>query len=333
MIEPNRTWRTASGRPSDAEERGEHGQDQGPDDRARVAAAAAEDRRPADDRRRDRRQHVLVGERDAGMLVKPGDQEPGDGGEERRDHVEHDQHLPRAGTGQAGGDRVVADRVQQPAIARSPETQQDDAAPRARRRAGCTAGSPKSRSEPSVRELGGTPAPVWTIASCHTLASPRTTRPMPRVMISGWTRKTPTPIPVRRPTSAAIDEGDDDGDRQALAVRRASRRRTRPSRRPRPTERSMPPVSIVSVWQPARIASGTAARSVTPAQSALTMPGRASSRHDEEDREQDEQRHDRAVAEQAPPRRDGQPRAARDRALPTVPVTLGSAAAGRGCRP
>jgi hypothetical protein len=45
-----------------------------------------------------------------------------------------------------------------------------------------------------------------------------------------------------------------------------------------PTERSMPPVSIVSVWQPARIASGTAARSVTPRNSELNTPGRASSR-------------------------------------------------------
>ena len=36
----------------------------------------------------------------------------------------------------------------------------------------------------------------------------------------------------------------------------------------------MPPVSIVSVWQPARIASGTAARSSTPIHSGLTMPGR-----------------------------------------------------------
>ena len=42
-----------------------------------------------------------------------------------------------------------------------------------------------------------------------------------------------------------------------------------------PTERSMPPVSIVSVWHPARIASGTAARSMTPTQSAFTIPGRA----------------------------------------------------------
>ena len=40
-----------------------------------------------------------------------------------------------------------------------------------------------------------------------------------------------------------------------------------------PTDRSMPPVSIVSVWQPARIASGTAARTMTPTQSGVDDPG------------------------------------------------------------
>ena len=42
-----------------------------------------------------------------------------------------------------------------------------------------------------------------------------------------------------------------------------------------PTERSIPPVSIVSVWQPARIASGTAVRTITPAHDGVTMPGEA----------------------------------------------------------
>ncbi len=44
-----------------------------------------------------------------------------------------------------------------------------------------------------------------------------------------------------------------------------------------PTDRSMPPVSIVSVWQPARIASGTAARVIVPIHWVVTMPGRTSS--------------------------------------------------------
>ena len=42
-----------------------------------------------------------------------------------------------------------------------------------------------------------------------------------------------------------------------------------------PTDKSIPPVSIAIVWHPARMASGTAARMMPPAQAALTTPGRA----------------------------------------------------------
>jgi len=45
-----------------------------------------------------------------------------------------------------------------------------------------------------------------------------------------------------------------------------------------PTDRSMPPVSIAIVWQPARIARGVAARIVVASQLPLTIPGFASSR-------------------------------------------------------
>ena len=46
-----------------------------------------------------------------------------------------------------------------------------------------------------------------------------------------------------------------------------------------PTDRSMPPVSIASVWQPARIASGIAARIVEADPVVVwTVPGWASSR-------------------------------------------------------
>ena len=41
-----------------------------------------------------------------------------------------------------------------------------------------------------------------------------------------------------------------------------------------PTERSMPPVSMVMVWQPARMASGMANLMVLAIQRSLTMPGR-----------------------------------------------------------
>ena len=98
---------------------------------------------------------------------------------------------------------------------------------------------------------------------------------MPRVMISGWTRNTPTPMPVRRPATAAAKSATT----IAVGVPELSTSvaTTKPAiEATAPTERSMPPVSIVSVWQPARIARGTAARSMTPAQSGPTMPGRAS---------------------------------------------------------
>ena len=45
-----------------------------------------------------------------------------------------------------------------------------------------------------------------------------------------------------------------------------------------PTDRSMPPVSIASVWHPARIARGIAARMVKPTQVVWTVPGWTSSR-------------------------------------------------------
>ena len=45
-----------------------------------------------------------------------------------------------------------------------------------------------------------------------------------------------------------------------------------------PTDRSMPPVSIASVWQPARIARGIAARMREADPGGLTVPGWTSSR-------------------------------------------------------
>ena len=44
------------------------------------------------------------------------------------------------------------------------------------------------------------------------------------------------------------------------------------------TERSMPPVSMVMVWQPASMASGIANLTVLAIQRSLTMPGRSSCR-------------------------------------------------------
>ena len=181
-----------------------------------------------------------------------------------------------AGAGQARGDRVVADRVQQPAVAGPPQAEQDEQPRPGRTRAGCSAGTSSDRaaSRASASDVRDARSRLDDLRAARRSARPSTTRPMPRVMISGWTRKTPTPMPLTRPASAGGDEGDDDRDGRAAWLcdeRRDDERR--PSTRPSPTDRSMPPVSIVRVWQPARIASGTAARMVTPTQAGLTMPG------------------------------------------------------------
>ena len=96
-------------------------------------------------------------------------------------------------------------------------------------------------------------------------------------MINGCTRNTPIPMPLSRPASAAttsattIPSAAPPGLFTNVAV-------TKPAMDPTAaTERSMPPVSMVSVWQPARIARGTEARRITPAHWGLTMPGSASS--------------------------------------------------------
>ena len=82
-------------------------------------------------------------------------------------------------------------------------------------------------------------------------------------------------------------------------VHRPGWRRRTPAIEPTaPTERSMPPVSIASVCAPARIASGTAARMMTPAQPALTTPGRDELGDDDQDPEQHDQGDQRTVAQQ-----------------------------------
>src|SRR5437773_1875282 len=61
----------------------------------------------------------------------------------------------------------------------------------------------RKRSEPRVRICSGTPVDEVTVAICQALARPRTTRLTPRVMISGWTRKTPTQTPLSSPAASA----------------------------------------------------------------------------------------------------------------------------------
>ena len=66
-----------------------------------------------------------------------------------------------------------------------------------------------------------------------------------------------------------------------------------------PTDRSMPPVSMVIVWQPASIASGIANLTVLAIQRSLTMPGLQDLQHQHQQDEQDDQRHERIVAHEA----------------------------------
>ena len=130
--------------------------------------------------------------------------------------------------------------------------------------------------DPSHRNAGGTPVEVTTDCSCQTFARPRMTKLMPSVMISGWTRKTPTPMPVTNPASAAATSATTIP--VGVPAPAANDATTKPDiEATAPTERSMPPVSIVSVWHPARIARSTAARRMTLTHSGLTMPGRTRS--------------------------------------------------------
>jgi hypothetical protein len=135
--------------------------------------------------------------------------------------------------------------------------------------------TPNNVPEPMIRSTSGTPVPVWTDCSCQTFASPSTTKLMPSVTISGCARKMPTPIPVISPAStAAVSDTTTPwttppGLLMSVAVTNPTIEATAP------TDRSIPPVSIVSVWQPARIASGMAVLMITLAQDGETMPGDA----------------------------------------------------------
>ncbi len=98
---------------------------------------------------------------------------------------------------------------------------------------------------------------------------------MPSVMISGWTLNTPTPMPLAIPAMRAASRasamaGPDPIWPVWVAMMNAAIEATVP------TDRSMPPVSIASVWAAPRIASGTAARIVEPTQLWVTTPGWAS---------------------------------------------------------
>ena len=115
----------------------------------------------------------------------------------------------------------------------------------------------------SLTKSGTAGAPV-TKSCARTVRSPITIEPMPSVMISGWTPKMPIPMPLtsadrRRPTASAIRIATTVPREDCPAMMYAAAVAVKP------TERSMPPVSITSVWPAARIASGAASRRIVPA--------------------------------------------------------------------
>ena len=95
-----------------------------PDDAAGIAAATAEDRSPADDDRRHRRQQVDIGQAHVGRIGAPDDHEPSDGREQTAQDVVGQQHLPDPHAGQLAGLAIVADRIEQAAEAGAAEPDQ-----------------------------------------------------------------------------------------------------------------------------------------------------------------------------------------------------------------
>jgi hypothetical protein len=116
--------------------------------------------------------------------------------------------------------------------------------------------NPTSDSPPRSRTTSGTFVPPRRLRDACTVSSPVTMPAMPSVMISGWTRKIPTPIPLARPTprptsrprtiARTLPSGAFEAITYAAAVAVA------------PIERSMPRVSIAIVWPAAMMASGAA---------------------------------------------------------------------------
>src|SRR4029453_13605953 len=95
----------------DRQQRIEHGQDQRAEDRACVAADAAEDRGAADDDGRDGRQQERGRDPEVGGVVEADEQDPGGRAEGAAERVKGEQHLPRPDAREPARNRVVADRV------------------------------------------------------------------------------------------------------------------------------------------------------------------------------------------------------------------------------
>ncbi len=123
-------------------------------------------------------------------------------------------------------------------------------------------------------------------------------RLVPSVMISGWTRKTPTPMPLARPISTRRQHGEQrapppgPGCTTCVAMMKALIVATVP------TDRSMPPVSMVMVWQPASSASGMANLHGVGDPALVDDAGAQDLQDDHQDDQQEDQRDQRLVAHQ-----------------------------------
>ena len=103
-------------------------------------------------------------------------------------------------------------------------------------------------------------------------------------MIKGCTRKTPTPMPLTNPAEHSKYERN--GDRELADASHSVATRKPVIDATAATDRSMPPVSMVNVWQPARIASGIASRNMVAAQLTLKDAGSDNLEHDHQQHEQ-----------------------------------------------
>ena len=119
MIEPKRIWRTASGKPSDRQERGQD---------VRISAPTIVPAKPPRPPMIDVPPMTAaatdgstydVGERHAGDVGQAGDRNPAIAARTPESTYRTIRTCHAAGARQARRDRVVADRVQQPAVARS----------------------------------------------------------------------------------------------------------------------------------------------------------------------------------------------------------------------
>src|SRR6516165_474446 len=104
----------------------QHGQDQRPDDGARISAAAAENRSSADDHRGHRRQEVDLCQPEFGRVGASNNDEAGGGCEQATCDIVDQQYPPYADARETAGLAVVPDSVEQPTISRTAQYEDKD---------------------------------------------------------------------------------------------------------------------------------------------------------------------------------------------------------------